>query len=144
MSCIPFLTHRVWKNWHCNPNMSLILLPEEFFHKGISSVSLEQNIILSENMRSNKVAPILVCWFKSVSGYADSVSAACTHHHHSLHTCFGRGPQIAFGCCACFLVNICLHAELDCIVCKIGEKEKRGQRSEGEAFLCSSWTWHLI
>lgn len=28
-------------------------------------------------MLSNKVAPILVCWFKSVSGYADTVSAAC-------------------------------------------------------------------
>lgn len=71
-------THRLRKkNWHCNPNMSLILPQEAFFHKGISSVSLEENIILSSNMLSNKVAPILVCWFKSVSGYADTVSAAC-------------------------------------------------------------------
>lgn len=72
-----FYTQTLKKNWHCNPNMSLILPQEAFFHKGISSVSLEENIILSSNMLSNKVAPISVCWFKSVSGYADTVSAAC-------------------------------------------------------------------
>lgn len=86
------------KNWHCNPNTSLILPQEEFFHKGISSSSLEGNIILSENMLSNNVARILRFWFKSASGYADTVSAACdTSPPPSLPTCFGSGPRNGFG-----------------------------------------------
>lgn len=122
-SCIHVHTE---KNWHCNPNTSLIPPQEEFFHKGISSVSLEGNIILSENMLSNKVARILLFWFKSASGCADTVSAACEPPLVYTHV-LDEAPKMDLAASDCCRVNSRLHATLDCRFWQMEHKARSGQ-----------------
>lgn len=82
-------------------------------------------------MLPNKVAPVSLYWFKSVSGYANTVSAACNPpaRTHVLDEGLGLDLAAPF---FLYLVNICLHVALDCSVWPRNRgrgREKKDQRT---------------
>lgn len=65
-------------------------------------------------MLSNKVAPILVFWFESMSGCADTVSPPCESHFPVYTHVLDEGLKTDLAASDCCRVNICQHAALDC------------------------------